>query len=308
MIEKSISIAIPTYNRNRILKDTINQVLGYKHLLLEILIIDQTEIHDAETETYLYEKKISGEIIHIIQYPPNLPAARNRALKESKADIIIFIDDDIILGDNFVEEHHKNYEDDKVVAVAGRVRQRLGWPPINRPKRWKRLLDYRYFYLNSNNRVEGIANFPGGNHSIKIEIARLLGGYDENYFGSGLREETDMAIRLANRDYNIVYDPLAELYHLSAPSGGCRKVNIFDASAGRCLLYFAIKHLNSLKTDVLYDFKRALRIMVFNKQNLKRPFVLIYMALKFGLLLLYFLASKHNFNESKCTSRRMELL
>ena len=295
MQEKTISIAIPTYNRDRALVDTIEQVLLQRHFLLEILVIDQSESHVAETEKYLNRKIDSGEIRYIFQSHPNLPAARNRALKETKADILIFIDDDVVLGKNFVEEHWKNYRDDTVAAVAGKVTQRLSWSQIRKPKMWNKYLDYRYFSLESDNRVAGVANFLGCNHSILVRLAKLLGGYDDNYVGTGLREETDMAIRLVKAGHMIIYNPLSALYHLAAPSGGCRKAHIYDDTAGRSLLYFAVKHLDVLKLDVFYDFKLAFRVMVLNRQNIKRPFVLLYMAWKYISLFVFFLLKRAGF-------------
>ena len=277
-----VAVAIPTYNRDAVLVDTIESVLAQAYRPDEILVIDQSASHDAATAAYLAQKSSDGTIRYLHQAPPNLPGARNRALHETTADVVIFIDDDVVLADNFVSGHLRNYSSDRqVVAVAGRVKQRLDWTQRKRPSMWDRMLDYRYFNLDSDSRCEGIANFLGCNHSVGLEAARGVGGYDSNFQGVALREETDMALRLYQAGHKIVYDPLAELLHLAAPSGGCRPDDDLDTSAGEALLYFAVKHRSALGYHALWDFYHAFRIFVLNKANLKRPDMLLFKLARF---------------------------
>ncbi len=215
-------VAIPTYNRERVLVDTIDQVLAQEPAADEVLVIDQSARHDPETEEYLADGDKGGRLRWIRQSPPNLPAARNRALRETCCDVTLFIDDDVRLTPDFVWQHLKNYRDPRVVAVAGRTVQPDGFRYPNQRRPWPRLMDYRYFPLNGTTRVEGVANFIGANHSVRSEFLRRLGGYDENYLGYAYREDSDAAIRIWKAGGIIVFDPLAALEHLAVPSGGCR--------------------------------------------------------------------------------------
>ncbi|RUM38294.1 MAG: glycosyltransferase family 2 protein, partial [Desulfobulbus sp.] len=45
-----ISVAIPSYQREQVLLDTIEQVLALDTLPLEILVVDQTPIHGQNVE------------------------------------------------------------------------------------------------------------------------------------------------------------------------------------------------------------------------------------------------------------------
>ena len=53
MKKPDISVAIPTYNRDEVLIDTIHDVLKQSHKNLELLVIDQTLKHKPETEKML---------------------------------------------------------------------------------------------------------------------------------------------------------------------------------------------------------------------------------------------------------------
>lgn len=116
-------VAIPTYNREEILVKTLGSVLEMDPPPDEILIVDQTLEHEKNTEQFLESAQQKGRVRLIRQQPPSLTAARNRAVMEAKSDILIFIDDDVELPKDFVLTHLRNYGDDRVQAVAGKVRQ-----------------------------------------------------------------------------------------------------------------------------------------------------------------------------------------
>jgi GT2 family glycosyltransferase len=122
----------------------------------------------------------------------------------------------------FVGFHRDNYTESAVVAVAGRTLQAQGWAFPHRATPWPRRLDYLYFRLDGTERVEGIANFVGANHSVRRSAIKEVGGYDESYVGWAYREDADAALRLWRAGGKIVFDPLACLTHLQTQAGGCR--------------------------------------------------------------------------------------
>ena len=132
----TVALAIPTYNRERVLVDTLKQVLAQDPPADEILVIDQTVEHEHETEEYLTKADDTGRIKWIKHSPPNLNGARNRALWETICDILIFIDDDVELVPSFIEKHIRNYTDNVVVAVAGRTIQARGNIPEEKATPW----------------------------------------------------------------------------------------------------------------------------------------------------------------------------
>ncbi len=274
-VRQTVCVAIATYNRERVLVDTIKQVLAQDPPADEVLVIDQTQEHGPDTESYLAEADRAGRIRWLKQDVPNLPAARNRALWETRCDVILFIDDDVMLTPGFVWQHQKNYRDRGVTAVAGRTLQPRGFPYPNRQPPWPRLMDYHCLPLNKTERVEGIASFAGGNHSVRTAFLRNIGGYDENYLGYAYREDSDAAIRIWKAGGMIVFDPLAELEHLAVPSGGCR-----FRQQGKLLpewlivlpaSYFAWRHFFPWPEFWRQIAWSNVRMYVFRRDNVLRP-------------------------------------
>jgi len=282
----TVAVAIPTCNRERILINTLEQVLAQNPPADEILVIDQTVEHESETEEYLAKAHDTGRIRWIKHSPPNLNGARNRALWETICDILIFIDDDVELVPSFIKKHVKNYKDNTVIAVAGRTIQACGNIPEKKATPWVTPLGYKPFALNGTRRLEGVANFIGANHSVRVVSARALGGYDENYIGP-MYNESDMALELCKQGGKIVFDPEAEVYHLMTSEGGTRrKKGTPEYMMSYSAIYFHLKHFFPKwyfwKNILFLQFRRR----VFYKKNLKRPWRLPWAILSYGYSLL----------------------
>jgi GT2 family glycosyltransferase len=273
--ETTASVAIPTFLREAVLVETLEQLLRQSPPANEVIVVDQTAHHDEATEGWLRKHAEGGRIRWLKQPHPNLPKARNRALVEAKSEVVIFIDDDVVLEPGFVRHHLDNYRDPRVAAVAGRVIQAKGWAMPYRQRPWPRLLDYRFFRLDGTARVEGIASFCGCNHSVRRAKALAVGGYDERYSGWAYREDSDAAIRLWKSGAIIVFDPRASLLHLSAPAGGCRVNEGRRPLPGWALSYpahyFAMRHLFPGPQFWADLFLRNVRRYVLTKKNVLTP-------------------------------------
>ena len=272
-----VCLAIPTYNREEILIRTLKTAFALSPAPLEILVVDQTQVHEKGTALFLEEAERLGRIRLIRQDAPSLTLARNRAIAETRSDIIVFIDDDVELPGNFIEKHSGNYADKNVQAVAGGVDQehQPRYPKPPRGGNWPRLLDYKYFSVYTQTRTEGVGTLMGCNHSARVEILRRLGGYDSQYLGSALFEDTDMALRIWESGGKIVFDPEARLRHLAAPTGGCRIHSAQKANPEWWVPfnrhYFAFRHLFPTWEFWWSVFAKDFRQTVLRKANLARP-------------------------------------
>jgi len=106
----NVSIVIPTYNRLPILEKCLvaleNQKLNKNINNYEVIVVD-----DGSTDgTSLWINKNKDNLPHVIlfQQEHGGPAlGRNLGVIKSKYEIIIFIDSDLIVLDNFIACHVK---------------------------------------------------------------------------------------------------------------------------------------------------------------------------------------------------------
>ena len=185
----TITVAIPTYNREQVLINTIHHVLAQGRPADEILVVDQTPEHDSSVARQLSRWNADGAIRWLKQDEANLSAARNRALLESTSDIVIFLDDDVILSQNFIRSHEESFADEKTKIVAGQI------VAADKPVHTGDIDDFELGFPLSHNRSAWIKNMGGGNFSVIRELALEVGGFDQRFYRVAYREDSDFLFR-----------------------------------------------------------------------------------------------------------------
>ncbi len=236
-----ISVIIPTYGREKILIDSIKDVLQQDYPDFEVLVIDQTQNHEIETERFLQDLANSPKIRWYKVNWASLPGARNYGVRRCKGEIVLFIDDDVKLKPNYLQAHAKNYQEDKEIgAVAGRVFDRMklaDFATVNQdnspytidylPEQAKDPgIAWYYIDLVHTTKPQEVISARGCNMSFRKEIFTKYGvWFDERFRGSAVREESDFCLRFRKTNYKIWYDPEADLVHLGEETGGCHDIS-----------------------------------------------------------------------------------
>lgn len=272
----SVSIIIPTYEREAILCQTLRQVLEQDRPADEILVIDQTPRHEPGTAAFLHHLVAEGKIRLIRQERPSASRARNRGILEATGDILIFIDDDVIMERDFVRAHLENYRDETIAAVAGAIWSERGvpLPSVDQlPAAARRgPLGWMHVPPNLAFRTEKIL-LPAGNCSVRRVVALRVGGFDENYGRYDYHADYDFGWRIHRAGGKIVHDPRAGIHHLVAPRGGCRVERahrrIPEVEELRPKLYFYAKHFPIPHS--LIPIYQLMRQHVINRANVLDP-------------------------------------
>ena len=216
----SLDIIIPTLNRGKVLIDTIDELQHQTRRANEIIIVDQTLIHDSSDESRLNYLQDIGTIQWIKVNEASITKAMNLGLVRSKSDIVLFLDDDIVPDQNLVEVHLKAQKKDGSRIVAGRVIQ----PWHNKcysTDIYKYSTDPDHFNFNVKNKVN-VRRFMAGNVSIYRTVAIDLGGFDENFIMAAYKFEAEFSERAMIEGLEILYEPHAIIEHLKTSTGGTR--------------------------------------------------------------------------------------
>lgn len=250
-MRSALSIVIPTYGRERVLVDTIQHLLSLPDPADEIVVMDQTEQHEAGTEAKLSVWNASGAIVWVRHQPAGHVGALNRGLNEAKGEWVLFLDDDIVPAVSLISAHRRAHEDHpQAWAVVGQVLQPGQtsdpgpYPALrHRHSFLRRDLDFRF------NRGEPawVENVITCNLSVRREKALFLGGFDEGFVPPvSFRAETELAKRIIAAGGRIRFEPDASVRHLRAERGGTRIGGGHLASAspvhGVGDYYYALKH------------------------------------------------------------------
>jgi GT2 family glycosyltransferase len=239
--DPQVSIIVPTFNRASVLQSTVSQFLKQPFSDYEIWIIDQSDVKDAASNIRYIEEAQDQRLnyLHLNQKGPS--NARNEGLARAKGKIIIFVDDDVILlSPDFVEAHIRIYDDPRIGGAVGRHVERILRMNAKHTACHVSWSGRTIFNLFGTQRVH-VGSCKGSNMSVRMEVIRQVGGFDRRI---KFLEETDLSARIRKAGWQLVFEPSAEVVHLSAPAGGVREKSPLQAEIVRfeCTAYYVLRH------------------------------------------------------------------
>ncbi len=222
-----VTVIIPTLNRYKYLKDVMTDLeqQSYKHF--ELIVVDQTE--DFQPNFYK-EYKLDCKVIN--QKEKQLWTARNRAIKESKADFFLFFDDDSRVDADWIEQHVKCLDFFKADISAGVSLSVIGSKvPAN----------YSFF--------RWADQFDSGNALVTRNVLQKIGMFDLQ-FNKQSMGDSEFGLRAYLNGFKSISNPHGKRVHLKVRSGGLREIGHWDGFRPKKL--FAPKPVPS----VVYLYKK----------------------------------------------------
>jgi glycosyltransferase involved in cell wall biosynthesis len=220
-----VSVAIRSFKRPEALLELVARLRKQTYPTFEVVILEQS------SDPALVAK-LQGlgdpRIRVIVKTPVNPPAARNEAIRHSKGEVILLIDDDDLpIGDDWIERHAQNYDDPTCMGVVGRLvadPERIRAPRFPRVTRHfaMRFTPFKDTMALAHNtlRKENIDFLIGSNASVRRTLLERIGGWDE---GIPMNEEQSFAIKFARQRHpgeKFVFDPTALMWRRTNVPGG----------------------------------------------------------------------------------------
>lgn len=271
-----LSVVIPTIGREDALASTLACLLKQRLQQWECLIINQGPPLTMGLPTH-HGRTSRVRVIHCTE--PNASLARNVGLLNSRAEVVLFLDDDLVIESiGFLDAHLGHYADSLSSGVFGQV--------LN-PDRKVRLQRHRFSHLPRVGWLYFPPNFAyqcrveaggAGNLSVRRNWAVEVGGMDAQFEKGAHREESDFCLRYTAKYGPLVFEPAASVIHLGASSGGCRTwgsnrgVHPVHHVIGEW--YFVLKGLRSgliLWRDLPHHLGRLWARQIWNEDNRWRP-------------------------------------
>src|SRR5918992_1814211 len=146
--EPEVSVIIPTYNRSALLRDAVNSVLGQdSRITFEIIIVDNNSKDDTAAVVRSLMEQHPGRLSYVVETEQGNAYARNRGVREARAPIIAFIDDDVTVERNWLTSLKNALDANPDLSfVGGKVLPEWTTPPPSwlTPDHWSPLavLDY----------------------------------------------------------------------------------------------------------------------------------------------------------------------
>ncbi|MES9833963.1 MAG: glycosyltransferase [Candidatus Thiodiazotropha sp. DIVDIV] len=225
-----VSIIIPTRNGEVLLRqciDSIHDRTDYKNY--EIVVVDN-QSDDPQTLEYLSQlDKADGVNVLRYDHPFNFSAINNFAVKESKGELLCFMNDDIeVIASGWLDEMVSQGSRPEIGAVGARL-----WYPDGRLQHGGVVLGLggvaghamKYSYEDNRGymgRSVLVQNFTAVTAACMLVRRRVfdeVGGFDESNLAVAFND-VDICIRIYEQGYNNLWSPYAEFYHHESASRG----------------------------------------------------------------------------------------
>ena len=216
----NISIIIPNYNGEKLLKKNLPKVLdaaeNYKEGEAEIIIID-----DASTDksillikNYVSSVKNSKISFKILQNEKNLgfSSTVNRGVKEAKGNVVVLLNTDVAPEKDFLKPLMGYFKDESVFAVGCMDKSIDDGKIILRGRgigKWEKgFLAHKRGEVDKNNTLW----VSGGSGAFRKSIWDKLSGFNELYNPFYL-EDIDLSYRALKSGYKVLFEKKSVVYH-----------------------------------------------------------------------------------------------
>lgn len=151
----------------------------------------------------------------------HMTASRNEGLLRATGDVIAFIDDDVNVHVGWLSGLLQAFADPMVDAVAGRTCNQTPGEESAGVEAIGRVLpngDLTGNFAADPGSLVAVDHGIGANMSFRREVLAHLGGFRDDFRGiGGVREDTDVFLRLRALGRRAVFAPDAAVDHIGAP-------------------------------------------------------------------------------------------
>lgn len=206
------SIVIPTWNRSKLVEALLQSLYAerkrYQQGETEVLIVDSSTGTEQEKIISACEKYDAA----YVEGDDSVRRKRNKGIKLSVYDYILFIDSDVVVEKGILDEYVEAYKNPYKVKLGGV----LGYTEFVGEKTfWWRMLE-RTSLVSS---FSFARDYPfhswtiGNNVSFKKSVLEEIGMFEENFPFKLGGDDLDMTYRVTKAGYMIGSAPNATTYH-----------------------------------------------------------------------------------------------
>jgi GT2 family glycosyltransferase len=291
-MKNSLSIIIPTYKRKESLAKLLHALMTQKNISPEIIVVDQNP------PGFLNESIPEGSNVkHLILKSPNVSEARNRGFMHASGDIILFIDDDLLPGDEFCSKGMAVFNDyPGIGCFSPLVYNEEGKTLALRQAKSKFIRHFK-----NNPEIFSITDTISAAIFFRREYYERTGGFDPLLFEfAKTAEDQEFFLRMKKRKLELYYVPFIEIFHDETVPGGCDlRTMEYWVSREKCMRAWAYRHrihhnpIGSLSAKDFFQLSRSgflnREVLSSGIKNIRRQMTMLKKAIK----------SSHTFLEDK---------
>ncbi len=221
-----LSVIICTYNREKYIGDLLKSLAAntLSPDNYEILIVDNNcTDHTADICTQFAREHTTTRIRYLYETTQGLSAARNKGIAEAKGDILLYVDDDALVDNNYLDTYFRFFDEHPdAMAAGGPIIPLYETQEPDWMSPYVKSLLTAYMYYGDKLRTYPMNAFPGGgNAAYRKQVFLQIGPFNPQLGRNGSNlmgaEEKDIFFKMRKMKLPIYYLPKAVLHHIIPP-------------------------------------------------------------------------------------------
>ena len=220
-----LSVILCTYNRERYLYNVLHSLAVGTCRDYEIVLVNNNSTDGTEAECRRFQADHPDVAFrYCIESQQGLSYARNRGIRESQGEVLVYVDDDALVNPEYLQTYADFFRQHPETMAAGGpiLPQYDGCEEPLWMSHYTRQLVTGKLDLGSREREFPNGAFPGGgNAAYRKEVFDQVGLFNVELGRKGNSligaEEKDLFDKMTSRGIRFYYLPTAILYHLIPP-------------------------------------------------------------------------------------------
>jgi GT2 family glycosyltransferase len=226
------SLIIPLYNRPEEIKELLESMVKMPtKFTFETIIVEDGSSVPSEHIVLSYQDKLSISYYRKPNSGPGL--SRNYGAKYATGEYLIFLDSDVVLPPNYLNEVDKEMQENPLDAFGGPDRANDSFTPIQKSINYSMTSIFTTGGIR--NKKKGFEKFHprSFNMGIRKTAFQQLGGFSELRFG----EDIDFSIRLINNGFKTGLIENAFVYHKRRTDFKKFFKQVYNSGVARIILF-----------------------------------------------------------------------
>ena len=205
-----VSVIIPTHNRSDALRETLSNLARQDFAgEWEAVVVNNNSTDDTDAVVENFEFPVPLKVVH--EKIPCPAASRNAGVSAARGEYIIFIDNDILVEENFISQHVENLDENAGCWFVGRVKN----PKQLRETAFGRFSDDNHennFKAYPSGVITEIYEATGANWAMRRAEFLAVGGFDQS-FAIASCEDAEFSQRAKQAGIRTMFNPHSVVLH-----------------------------------------------------------------------------------------------
>lgn len=221
-----LSVILCTYNRDKYIYNVLKSVAenDYPHSDYEIVLVNNNSTDRTEAECGRFQADYPDiRFCYHIETNQGLSYARNRGIRESHGDLLVYVDDDATVNKEYLSTYAQFFSSHpNAVAAGGPILPVYETEEPDWMSHYTRQLITGKLYMGDKEKEFTRGAFPGGGNSCyRKSVFDAVGLFNVELGRKGNSligaEEKDLYDKMTTRGMKFYYLPTAILYHIIPP-------------------------------------------------------------------------------------------